>query len=259
MIDSSKWDVIEAGLKCIQGKGVVNSISLKEGEEDFLEKARQVKRYGAAVVVMAFDEEGQAGTVPRKIEICERAYRLLTEEVGLRPQRHHLRPQHPGHRHRHGRAQRLRQGVHRGRARDQAPVPRQPRSAAACPTLSFSFRGNEPVRQAIHAAFLYHAISAGLDMAIVNAGQLPVYDDIPHGPARARRGHHLQPPRRRHRAHDRRSPRRSRAAASSAWWTWPGARARWRSACPTRSCTASSTSSTRTPRRPARPTTGRWT
>ncbi len=178
MVDSSKWDVIEAGLKCIQGKGVVNSISLKEGEADFLEKARRIKRYGAAVVVMAFDEEGQAGTVPRKIEICERAYRLLTEEVGYPPGDIIFDPNILA----------IATGMEEHADFAKAFIEAAREIKRLCPgshisggvsNLSFSFRGNEPVRQAIHAAFLYHAIAAGLDMAIVNAGQLPVYTDIP--------------------------------------------------------------------------------
>jgi 5-methyltetrahydrofolate--homocysteine methyltransferase len=178
MIDSSKWDVIEAGLKCIQGKGVVNSISLKEGEEDFLAKAKRVKRYGAAVVVMAFDEEGQAGTVARKIEICERAYRLLTQEAGYDPGDIIFDPNILA----------IATGMEEHSDFAKAFIESAREIKRRCPgshisggvsNLSFSFRGNEPVRQAIHAAFLYHAIAAGLDMAIVNAGQLPVYDDIP--------------------------------------------------------------------------------
>ncbi len=178
MVDSSKWDVIEAGLRCIQGKGVVNSISLKEGEEDFLAKARMVKRYGAAVVVMAFDEAGQAGTVERKIEICERAYRLLTREAGYEPSDIIFDPNILA----------IATGMEEHADFARAFIEATREIKRRCPgshvsggvsNLSFSFRGNEPVRQAIHAAFLYHAIAAGLDMAIVNAGQLPVYDDIP--------------------------------------------------------------------------------
>ena len=178
MIDSSKWSVIEAGLKCVQGRGVVNSISLKEGEEDFLNKARRVKRYGAAVVVMAFDETGQAGTVERKIEISERAYKLLTQEAGFDPADIIFDPNILA----------IATGLeeHNGFAKAFIEATREIKRR--CPgakisggvsNLSFSFRGNEPVRQAIHSAFLFHARQAGLDMAIVNAGQLPVYDDIP--------------------------------------------------------------------------------
>jgi 5-methyltetrahydrofolate--homocysteine methyltransferase len=178
MVDSSKWDVLEAGLKCLQGKGVVNSISLKEGEEDFLAKARRIKRYGAAAVVMAFDEEGQAGTVARKIEICERAYRLLTQEAGYPPSDIIFDPNILA----------IATGMEEHDEFAKAFIEATREIKRRCPgahvsggvsNLSFSFRGNEPVRQAIHAAFLYHAIAAGLDMAIVNAGQLPVYDDIP--------------------------------------------------------------------------------
>jgi 5-methyltetrahydrofolate--homocysteine methyltransferase len=178
MVDSSKWSVIEAGLKCVQGRGVVNSISLKEGEEEFLDKARRVKRYGAAVVVMAFDEQGQAGTVPRKIEICERAYRLLTQQAGFDPSDIIFDPNILA----------VATGIEEHSQFAKAFIEATREIKLRCPgvkvsggvsNLSFSFRGNEPVRQAIHSAFLYHARAAGLDMAIVNAGQLPVYDDIP--------------------------------------------------------------------------------
>nr|MDP9328296.1 methionine synthase [Actinomycetota bacterium] len=178
MIDSSRWSVIEAGLKCIQGKGVVNSISLKEGETDFLEKARRIKRYGAAVVVMAFDEAGQAGTVDRKIEICERAYRLLVDEAGYEPADIIFDPNILA----------IATGMEEHADFAKAFIEATREIKRHCPgshvsggvsNLSFSFRGNEPVRRAIHSAFLYHAIAAGLDMAIVNAGQLMVYGDIP--------------------------------------------------------------------------------
>jgi 5-methyltetrahydrofolate--homocysteine methyltransferase len=178
MIDSSKWSVIEAGLKCVQGRGIVNSISLKEGEEEFLSKARRVQRYGAAVVVMAFDEAGQAGTVVRKIEICERAYRLLTQEAGYDPSDIIFDPNILA----------IATGMEEHSDFAKAFIESTREIKRRCPgakvsggvsNLSFSFRGNEPVRQAIHSAFLYHARAAGLDMAIVNAGQLPVYDDIP--------------------------------------------------------------------------------
>jgi 5-methyltetrahydrofolate--homocysteine methyltransferase len=178
MIDSSKWSVIEAGLKCIQGKGVVNSISLKEGEQDFLDKARIIQRYGAGVVVMAFDEEGQAVTTERKVEICQRAYRLLTERVGFDPQDIIFDPnvlaiatgieEHAEYAIRFIEATRI--------IKQACPGVRV---SGGISNLSFSFRGNEPVREAIHTAFLYHAIEAGLDMGIVNAGQLGVYADIP--------------------------------------------------------------------------------
>jgi 5-methyltetrahydrofolate--homocysteine methyltransferase len=178
MIDSSKWSVIEAGLKCVQGKAIVNSISLKEGEEAFLTHAKKVLRYGAAVVVMAFDEEGQADTIERKVSICERAYKLLTEEVGFAPEDIVFDPnifavatgieEHNGY------------GIAYIEAVRQIKekMPRVHVSGGVS-NLSFAFRGNEPVRQAMHSVFLYHAIAAGMDMGIVNAGQLTLYDDIP--------------------------------------------------------------------------------
>jgi len=178
MVDSSKWDVIEAGLKCIQGKGIVNSISMKEGEADFLEKARKVRRYGAGVVVMAFDETGQADTTERKVEICQRAYRLLTEEAGFEPQDIIFDPnilavatgleEHARYAINFIEATRI--------IKQTCPGARV---SGGISNLSFSFRGNEVVREAIHTAFLYYAIEAGMDMGIVNAGQLGVYADIP--------------------------------------------------------------------------------
>jgi 5-methyltetrahydrofolate--homocysteine methyltransferase len=177
MIDSSKWSVIEAGLKCVQGKPIVNSISMKEGEEAFLVQARKVRRYGAAVVVMAFDEEGQADTVERKVSICERAYKLLTEQVGFPPEDIVFDPNIFA----------IATGIDEHNGYGIAFIEATRRIKEACPhahisggvsNLSFSFRGNETVRQAMHSVFLYHAIKAGMDMAIVNAGQLPVYDDI---------------------------------------------------------------------------------
>ncbi|HEX9123251.1 MAG TPA: methionine synthase [Actinomycetota bacterium] len=178
MVDSSKWSVLEAGLKCVQGKGVVNSISLKEGEQDFLEKARKVKRYGAGVVVMAFDEQGQADTVERKVAICERARRLLTEEAGFEDEDVIFDPcilavatgieEHDEY------AKAFIEAARELKRR----FPRC-RISGGVSNLSFSFRGNDVVREAMHAAFLYHAIQGGLDMAIVNAGQLAVYEDIP--------------------------------------------------------------------------------
>jgi 5-methyltetrahydrofolate--homocysteine methyltransferase len=177
MIDSSKWSVIEAGLKCIQGKGVVNSISLKEGEEAFLTHARKVQAYGAAVVVMAFDEKGQADTLARKVEICERSYKLLTG-MGFPPEDIIFDPNIFA----------IATGIeeHNNYGVDFIEAAREIRKR--CPhahisggvsNVSFSFRGNEPVRQAMHSVFLYHAIQAGMDFGIVNAGQLSVYDDIP--------------------------------------------------------------------------------
>ena len=178
MVDSSRWSALEAGLKCIQGKGVVNSISLKEGEEQFLEQARIVRRYGAGVVVMAFDEQGQADTVERKVEICERAYRLLVDEIGFPPEDIIFDPN----------VLAVATGIeeHDEYAKnfiDALPLIKERcpgvRTSGGISNLSFSFRGNDVVREAMHAAFLYHAIQAGLDMGIVNAGQLAVYEDIP--------------------------------------------------------------------------------
>jgi 5-methyltetrahydrofolate--homocysteine methyltransferase len=177
MIDSSKWSVIEAGLKCVQGKPIVNSISLKEGEESFLEYARKVRAYGAAVVVMAFDETGQADTFARKTEICARAYKILTEKVGFPPEDIVFDPnvfavatgieEHSNY------------GVDFIEAtkwiRENLP---HAHVSGGVSNLSFAFRGNEPVRAAMHSVFLYHAIAVGMDMGIVNAGALPVYDDI---------------------------------------------------------------------------------
>ncbi len=177
MVDSSKFEVIEAGLKCLQGKGVVNSISLKEGEEKFIADAQKVRRYGAAVVVMAFDEKGQADTFARKTEICARAYKILTEQVGFAPQDIIFDPnifavatgieEHENY------------GVDfieaaRVIKRDLPHV----HVSGGVSNLSFSFRGNERVREAMHSVFLYHAIQAGMDMGIVNAGQLSVYGEI---------------------------------------------------------------------------------
>lgn len=177
MIDSSKFEIIEAGLKCVQGKSIVNSISLKEGEEKFLQQARLVHNYGAAVVVMAFDEVGQADTYERKVEICSRAYKLLTEKAGLSPEDIIFDPnvfavatgieEHNNY------------GVDFIQAtktiRETMPLTH---ISGGVSNLSFSFRGNEPVREAMHAVFLYHAIQVGMDMGIVNAGQLAVYDNI---------------------------------------------------------------------------------
>ena len=178
MVDSSKWDVIEAGLKCVQGKAVVNSISLKEGEDDFLAKAAKVRRYGASVVVMCFDEQGQADTVQRKIDIAERSYRLLIERAGFDPSEIIVDPNILA----------VATGIEEHSEFAKAFIEATREIKRRCPgvkvsggvsNLSFSFRGNEPVRRAMHSAFLYHAIAAGLDMAIVNAGQLDVYKDIP--------------------------------------------------------------------------------
>jgi 5-methyltetrahydrofolate--homocysteine methyltransferase len=177
MVDSSKWEVIEAGLKCVQGKAIVNSISLKEGEDKFLAQARACLRYGAAVVVMAFDETGQADTARRKIEICERAYRLLTEKIGFPAEEIIFDPNIFA----------IATGIeeHANYAVDFIEATRvikqslpYARVSGGVSNVSFSFRGNEPVRRAIHSVFLYHAVAAGMDMGIVNAGELPLYDDI---------------------------------------------------------------------------------
>ncbi|MDQ0382031.1 methionine synthase [Amycolatopsis thermophila] len=178
MIDSSRWSVLEAGLKCVQGKGVVNSISLKEGEEQFLRQARRIRDYGAGVVVMAFDEKGQADTCERKVEICGRAYDLLTREAGFPPEDIVFDPN----------VLAVATGIaeHNGYAKafiEALPLIKQrcpgARTSGGISNLSFSFRGNDVVREAMHSAFLFHAVRAGLDMGIVNAGQLAVYEDIP--------------------------------------------------------------------------------
>jgi 5-methyltetrahydrofolate--homocysteine methyltransferase len=178
MIDSSKWEVIEAGLKCIQGKGIVNSISLKEGEEKFIEQAKLVRRYGAAVIVMAFDETGQADTRERKREICTRSYEVLTEKVHFPPEDIIFDPNIFA----------VATGIeeHNNYAMDFIEATRDIKQSlphamisGGVSNVSFSFRGNNPVREAIHAVFLYHAIKAGMDMGIVNAGQLAIYDDLP--------------------------------------------------------------------------------
>src|SRR5579859_541865 len=178
MIDSSKWEVIEAGLRCVQGKAIVNSISMKEGEAKFIEQAKACQRYGAAVVVMAFDEVGQADTAGRKVSICTRAYRLLTEEIGFPAEDIIFDPNIFA----------VATGIdeHNNYAVDFIEATREikrrlphARVSGGVSNVSFSFRGNEPVRRAIHSVFLYHAIAAGMDMGIVNAGELPVYDQIP--------------------------------------------------------------------------------
>ncbi|MBU3732369.1 MAG: methionine synthase, partial [Beijerinckiaceae bacterium] len=177
MIDSSKWDVIEAGLKCVQGKSVINSISMKEGEEAFIAQAKLARDYGAAIIVMAFDEKGQADTAARKVEICTRAYRILTEQVGIPPEDIIFDPNIFA----------VATGIdeHNNYGVDFIEATRTIRQtlpyahvSGGVSNLSFSFRGNEPVREAMHAVFLYHAIKAGMDMGIVNAGQLAVYESI---------------------------------------------------------------------------------
>jgi len=178
MVDSSKWEVIEAGLKCIQGKGIVNSISLKEGEELFIHHARLIRRYGAAAIIMAFDEDGQADTQQRKIDICTRSYKILTEQVGFPAEDIIFDPNIFA----------VATGIdeHNNYGVDFIEATRiikqtlpYAKISGGVSNVSFSFRGNNPVREAIHAVFLYHAIQAGMDMGIVNAGQLAIYDDIP--------------------------------------------------------------------------------
>ncbi len=177
MVDSSKWEVIEAGLKCLQGKGIVNSISLKEGEEKFRQNAKTVLKYGAAVVVMAFDEQGQAATYEDKTRICERAYRILVDEIGFPPEDIIFDPN----------ILTVATGMeeHNNYAVDFINATRwikqhlpHAKVSGGVSNISFSFRGNNKVREAMHSAFLYHAIAAGMDMGIVNAGMLEVYEEI---------------------------------------------------------------------------------
>src|SRR5204862_3519633 len=178
MVDSSKWTVIESGLKCLQGKGIVNSISLKEGEAKFLEQAKLVQRYGAAVVVMAFDEKGQADSYERKLEICKRSYDLLTQRVGFPPQDIIFDPN----------ILTVATGIeeHNNYAVDFIRATKwikenlpHAKVSGGISNISFSFRGNNLVREAMHGAFLFHAVKAGLDMSIVNAGMREVYEEIP--------------------------------------------------------------------------------
>jgi 5-methyltetrahydrofolate--homocysteine methyltransferase len=178
MVDSSRWEVIEAGLKCLQGKGIVNSLSMKEGEEKFIAQAKLVRRYGAAVIVMAFDERGQADTYERKVEVCARAYRILTEQVGFPPQDIIFDPniltvgtgieEHNSYAVNFIEATRW--------IKENLPLAKV---SGGVSNISFSFRGNNPVREAMHSSFLYHAIEAGMDMGIVNPGMLAVYEEIP--------------------------------------------------------------------------------
>ena len=251
MIDSSKWSVIEAGLRVTQGKGVVNSISLKEGEAEFLRQARLVRRYGAAVVVMAFDEQGQADTAERKVAIAERAYRLLTEQVGFPPEDIIFDPnifaigtgieEHANYAVEYFEATR----------RIKARLPHVLVSGGVS-NVSFAFRGNDPVREAMHTVFLYHAIQAGMDMGIVNAGQLAVYDDIDPALRDAGRGRRAQPAARRHRAAAGQRRRRWQAEGrkgGEAESRRPGERCRSRSDWPTPWSRASTPTSWRTPRR----------
>src|SRR5256714_14855739 len=184
MIDSSKWEVIEAGLRCVQGKPIVNSISLKEGEERFVRQARLCRKYGAAAVVMAFDEQGQADSLQRKTEVCARAYRILTEQVGFPPEDIVFDPNIFA----------VATGIeaHNNYGVDFIEATRWIKQnlpaalvSGGASNVSFSFRGNNPVREAIHSVFLLHAIEAGMDMGIVNAGSLAVYDRL--DPTLARR------------------------------------------------------------------------
>jgi 5-methyltetrahydrofolate--homocysteine methyltransferase len=255
MVDSSKWSVLEAGLKCLQGKSVVNSISLKEGEEAFLRQARTIRRYGAAVVVMAFDEEGQAVTTDRKIAIAERAYRILTKDIGFPPHDIVFDPN----------ILTVGTGIEEHDRYALAYLTAIEGIKRACPgakisggvsNISFSFRGNEPVREAMHSAFLYHAIGKGLDMGIVNAGQLAVYDDIPKDLLEHVEDVLLA----------RRPDATERLVAFAATVTGggrvqerdsAGATDRSKSGSSTRSSTASSSSSSKTPKRPARVTARR--
>ena len=260
MIDSSKWEVIEAGLQCVQGKPVVNSISLKEGEEAFIRPAELCLAYGAAVVVMAFDEDGQADTFERKIEICARAYKVLTEKVGFPPEDIIFDPN----------VFAVATGIeeHNNYGVDFIEATRWIRQnlphahvSGGVSNLSFSFRGNEPVREAMHAVFLYHAIQAGMDMGIVNAGQLAVYDQIDPELREACEDVVLnrRPPRRHATALLEMAERyavRRRGRRSA---IWPGANGRWRSGWNMRWSTASPNSSTRIPRMRGRRRKGRCT
>ena len=264
MVDSSKWSVIEAGLKCLQGKGIVNSISMKEGLDEFRRQARLVRRYGAAAVVMAFDEKGQADTFERKTEICERAYRILVDEVGFPAEDIIFDPNIFA----------IATGIeeHDNYAVDFINATRWIKQnlpgakvSGGVSNVSFSFRGNEPVREAIHTVFLYHAIQAGMDMGIVNAGMVGVYDNLdaklrelvedvvliasPNSMAPSTRATR----RRRPPSGCWTPPRPSRAPCATTPRGSRGAPARWRSGCRTRWCKASPTSSPRTPRRPGRP------
>ncbi len=250
MIDSSKWDVIEAGLKCVSGKPIVNSISMKEGEDQFLDHARKCMAYGAAVVVMAFDEAGQADSKDRKVSICERAYKLLTG-IGFPPEDIIFDPN----------VFAVATGIeeHNNYGVDFIEAVKEIRQR--CPhvhfsgglsNLSFSFRGNEPVRRAMHSIFLFHAIPAGLDMAIVNAGQLDVYDTIDPELKQACEDVILNQRRRRDRAagHPRREVSRHRCGARKG--AWPnGAGGTWCGGWNMPWSRASTSGSSKTPRKPA--------
>ena len=250
VVDSSRWSVIEAGLKCLQGKGIVNSISLKEGEDVFREQARKIRRYGAGVIVMAFDEKGQADTAERKVEIATRAYRILTEEVGMPPADIIFDPA----------ILTVATGIeeHNQYALAFLEATRQIKAtlpgvkiSGGLSNISFSFRGNNAVREAMHSAFLYHAIRAGMDMGIVNAGQLGIYEEIP--PELRERVEDVLLNRRPdcHRAAariraDRREARPGRGARQT-----PGAPARSKSGCRTRWSTASPNTSPSTSKKRA--------
>ena len=232
MVDSSKWEVIEAGLRCLQGKGMVNSISLKEGEEKFIAQAKLIRRYGAAVIVMAFDERGQADTYERKIEVCARTYKILTEQVGFPPQDIIFDPN----------ILTVGTGIeeHNSYAVNFIEATRWIKAnlplakvSGGVSNISFSFRGNNPVREAMHSAFLYHAIKAGMDMGIVNPGMLASMRRFPPTCSNWSRtccsiGAPMPPNVWLH------SPIRSRKRARSRSKTIPGATARWKSACRTR-------------------------
>jgi 5-methyltetrahydrofolate--homocysteine methyltransferase len=253
MVDSSKWDVIEAGLRCIQGKGIVNSISMKEGVDKFKHEAKLVRRYGAAAVVMAFDEKGQADTYARKVEICERAYRILVDEVGFPPEDIIFDPNIFA----------IATGIeeHDNYAVDFINAVRWIKQnlpgakvSGGVSNVSFSFRGNDPMREAIHTVFLYHAIKAGMDMGIVNAGMVGVYDDLEpelrervedvvlnrRPDAGERLVEVAEPPRA--------APRTKASASNGA--ARPRTSCTSTSACRMRWCTASPTSSSKTPKRP---------
>ena len=256
MVDSSRWSAIEAGLKCIQGKGVVNSISLKEGEEDFLEKARRVQRYGAAVVVMAFDEKGQADTLERKVEISERAYKLLIDKAGFAPEDcifdPNILPIATGIEEHDEFAKAFIESV--GEIKRRCPGARV---CGGVSNLSFSFRGNDVVREAIHSVFLFHASPGGPRHGDRERRAAARVQRHPARSARARRGHHLQPPPGRDRAHGR--VRRGREGRGHEARAGPVLARGLRAGAPRRtpSCTASSTSSRTTPRRRVSSTRGR--
>ena len=257
MIDSSKWTVLEAGLQCLQGKGIVNSISLKEGEEEFLHHARRIRDYGAGVVVMAFDEEGQATEVERRVAICGRAYDLLVDEVGFRPEDIVFDPN----------VLAVATGIEEHDDYARAFLECLPRIKERCPgvrtsggisNLSFSFRGNDVVREAMHAAFLYHAIGPASTWASSMPGSSRSTRTSSRSSRNASRTCSSTAGRTRRNGSSR-SPIGSAARERNGSSTCAGARARWASGSSMRSCTGSSTSSRTTPRRRARPPSGRWT